>query len=53
LKNTEWQKSRYKINPDFQRIRSCIKIYLRRIERWENGNAIDDWRKAEELLKGS
>lgn len=28
-------------------------IYLQRIERGESGNAIDDWRKAEELLKGS
>jgi hypothetical protein len=28
-------------------------IYLRRIERGEYGTATDDWRKAEELLKGS
>jgi hypothetical protein len=28
-------------------------IYLRRLERGEYGTAIDDWHKAEELLKSS
>jgi hypothetical protein len=40
--------------PSEEEIRIKAKeIYLRRIERGESGNAIDDWRKAEELLKGS
>jgi hypothetical protein len=40
--------------PTEDEIRNKAKeIYLQRIERGEYGNAIDDWRKAEELLKGS
>ena len=40
--------------PSEEEIRIKAKeIYLQRIERGEYGNAIDDWRKAEELLKGS
>ena len=40
--------------PTEEEIRTKAKeIYLQRIERGENGNAIDDWRKAEELLKGN
>ena len=43
-----------KSQPSEEEIRAKAKeIYLQRIERGEYGNAIDDWRKAEELLKKS
>jgi hypothetical protein len=39
--------------PTEEEIRTKAKeIYLQRIERGENGNAIDDWRKAEQLFRG-
>lgn len=39
--------------PSEEEIREKAKeIYLQRINRGENGTAIDDWHKAEELLRG-
>jgi len=40
--------------PSEEEIREKAKeIYLQRIERGEQGTAIDDWHKAEEFLRGS
>ena len=40
--------------PSEEEIRKKAKeIYLQRIDRGEYGTAIDDWHKAEELLRGS
>jgi hypothetical protein len=40
--------------PDEEEIRKkANEIYLQRIARGEHGTAIDDWHKAEDLLKGS
>jgi hypothetical protein len=40
--------------PNQEEIRKkAEEIYLQRIARGEHGTAIDDWHKAEELLKGS
>jgi hypothetical protein len=40
--------------PNEEEIRKkAEEIYLQRIARGENGTAIDDWHKAEELLRGS
>jgi hypothetical protein len=40
--------------PSEEKIREKAKeIYLQRIDRGEHGTAIDDWHKAEELLRDS
>jgi len=43
-----------KSGPSEEEIREKAKeFYHQRIDRGENGNTVDDWLKAEELLKGS
>jgi hypothetical protein len=43
-----------KSTPTEEQIRKkAEEIYHQRIKRGENGTAVDDWKKAEKLLKGS
>ena len=52
VKNKKVSTSKSVVNEEDIR-KKAEEIYWKRIERGEQGTATDDWRKAEELLRGS